>query len=187
MESDLEACFKVLKNGGVILYPTDTVWGIGCDATNAKAVERIYQIKKRAETKSLIILLDDILKLDFYVENVPVTAFDLINNFNEPLTIIYPNAKNVAKNVIANDGSIAIRIVKDEFCKRLINLLNKPIVSTSANISREDTPLTFSKISDQIKNDVDYVVQYRQDKVVTYKPSTVIKISDKGDFETIRK
>jgi L-threonylcarbamoyladenylate synthase len=187
MESDLEICYKVLKKGGVILYPTDTVWGIGCDATNVKAVDKVYQIKMRAGTKSLIILLDDVIKLDFYVDNLPVTAFDLISKINEPLTIIYPNAKNVAKNVIAKDGSIAIRIVKDEFCKRLINLFNNPIVSTSANITKEDTPLTFSKISDKIKNQVDYVVKYGQDKVVTYKPSTIIKFSNKGDFKIIRK
>jgi L-threonylcarbamoyladenylate synthase len=145
MEKDIEKCYKVLRKGGIILYPTDTIWGIGCDATNHKAVQRIYDIKRRKETKSMIILLNDILKLEFYVEKVPAIAFDLINKYDNPLTIIFPNAKNIAKNVIADDGSIAIRIVKDEFCKWLLNLFNKPIVSTSANISGEETPLTLTR------------------------------------------
>lgn len=187
MIKDIEKCFKVLQNGGVILYPTDTIWGIGCDATNAKAVEKVYNIKMRAETKSMIILLDDIIKLEFYIEKVPAIAFDLINQHNAPLTIIYPNAKNLAKNVIAKDGSIAIRIVKDEFCKRLLNIFNKPIISTSANISREETPLTFSKIPQSIKDKMDYVVSYGQDKVGQFKASTIIKISERGDFKTVRK
>lgn len=185
MEEDIEKAYKVLKNGGVILYPTDTVWGLGCDATNQKAVQKIYKIKNREETKSMIILLDDVLKLHFYVEEVPLIAFDLINKYENPLTIIYPNAKNVARNLIAKDGSIAIRIVKSVFCARLINILNKPIVSSSANISGEETPLTFSKITEKIIDSVDYIVNYGQDNV-SHKASTIIKISERGDFKTVR-
>jgi L-threonylcarbamoyladenylate synthase len=187
MIADIEKCYKVLLKGGLILYPTDTIWGIGCDATNAKTVDKVYEIKMRAETKSMIILLDDIIKLDLYVEKVPTIAYDLIDKYDVPLTIIYPKAKNLAKNVIAKDGSIAIRIVKDEFCKRLINLFSKPIISTSANISREETPLTFSKIPDSIKNNVDYIVKYGQNKPGLFKASTIIKISERGDFKTVRK
>ncbi len=186
MENDIEQCYKVLKKGGIILYPTDTVWGIGCDATNQKAVQRIFKIKKREETKSLIILLDDILMLDKFVEKVPPFALDLINKYENPLTIIFPRAKNLAKNVIAKDGSIAIRIVNEEFCRRLLNIFNKPVVSTSANISGEETPLTFSKISKEIISKVDYVVKYGQGNV-SHKASTIIKISERGDFKTVRK
>ena len=185
MEADIEKCYKILSKGGVILYPTDTVWGIGCDATNQKAVDKIYKIKKREETKSMIILLDDVLKLEFYVEQVPPIAFDLINKYDNPLTIIYPKAKNLSKNVIAKDGSIAIRIVRDEFCKRMLNIFNKPIVSTSANISGQETPLTFSKISKDIIKKMDYVVEYGQD-VVSHKASKIIKLSERDDFKVVR-
>jgi L-threonylcarbamoyladenylate synthase len=187
MEEDIRKCLKVLNKGGLILYPTDTIWGIGCDATSEKAVQKVYKLKMRSEAKSLIILLDDILKLNFYVEKVPPIAYDLIEQYLDPLTIIYPGAKNVAKNVIAKDGSIAIRIIREDFCRRLLNLFGKPIVSTSANISREETPLTFGKIPDKIKHGVDYVVKYGQQNVGQFKASTIIKISERGDFKTVRK
>jgi L-threonylcarbamoyladenylate synthase len=180
MEKDLEHCYKTLREGGIILYPTDTIWGIGCDATNQKAVERIFNIKLRHESKSMIILLDDILKLDFYIDEVPAVAYDLIDQYKNPLTIIYPNAKNIAKNCIADDGSIGIRIVKDEFCKRLINIFDKPIVSTSANISGEVTPISYPCVSEKIIEKMDYIVQYGQDSVEQFKASTIIKISDKA-------
>jgi L-threonylcarbamoyladenylate synthase len=186
MESDLEQCYKVLNKGGVILYPTDTVWGLGCDATNQKAVQKIFKIKNREETRSLIILLDDMFKINYYVDKVPSIAFDLINKYDNPLTIIYPGGKNLAKNIIAKDGSIAIRIIKDDFCQRLLHVFNKPIVSTSANISGEGTPLTFSKIPEKIKKQVDYIVKFGQD-IVSYKASTIIKVTERGDFKTIRK
>lgn len=135
----------------------------------------------------MIILLDDILKLGFYVDVIPPIAYDLVQKYQSPLTIIYPKAKNLADNVIDKEGSVAIRIVKDEFCKRLINLFNKPIVSTSANISGEETPITFSRISDKIKDKMDYIVEYGQDYIGQLKASTIIKISERGDFKTIRK
>jgi len=145
IELEIEQCLKVLRNGGTILYPTDTIWGIGCDATNSKAVNKIYRLKKRVESKSLIILLDTPEKIKNYVTQVPEIALDLLENIDRPLTIIYPGAKNLAKNVIAEDNSIAIRIVKNEFCRKLIHEFDKPIVSSSANISGEPSPLVFKK------------------------------------------
>ncbi len=187
MKDEILRAFEVLKNGGVILYPTDTVWGLGCDATKVKAVERILKIKKRPEKKSLIILLDQYEKLYQYVEDVPEIAFDLMNSITTPITIVYPRAKNIAKNLIPEDGSIAIRVIRDEFCRKLISLMNKPLVSTSANISGESTPLIFSKISPEIIKNVDYVVNYAQTRIDQVKPSTIIKFNQKGEYEIIRK
>ncbi len=177
---------EVLKKGGIILYPTDTVWGIGCDATKSKAVERIFQIKKRLENKSMIVLLDQFEKLYQYVDDVPEIALDLNQSISTPLTIVYPKAKNVAKNIISEDGSIAIRIVKDEFCQKLISLLNKPLVSTSANISGEPTPLIFNKISPDIIKQVDHVVNLNKARINQIKASTVIKFNEKGEYEIVR-
>jgi len=137
------------------LYPTDTIWGIGCDATNYRAVQKIYKIKKRVSRKSFIILLDQPEKILNYVEHVPEIAWDLINSVDTPLTVVYPNAKNLAKNVIAPDKSIAIRIVRDQFCVRMINLFNKPVVSTSANLTNDAPPLVYSNISQEIIDGVD--------------------------------
>ncbi len=177
---------KVLKAGGTILYPTDTIWGIGCDATNARAVQKIYKIKKRIENKSLIVLLDKSEKLKKYVKNVPEIVYDLIIMMDKPLTIIYPGAKNLAKNVIARDKTIAIRIVKDKFCQKLISLFDKPIVSSSANISGDTMPLTFNNISDEIINNVDYVVKIYHHRIKEIKPSTIIKLDEKGGYTIIR-
>jgi L-threonylcarbamoyladenylate synthase len=187
MKDEILRAFEVVKKGGVILYPTDTVWGLGCDATKSKPVERIFKIKKRPEKKSLILLLDQYEKLYQYVDDVPEIAFDLMNNITTPLTIVYPKAKNIAKNLISEDGSIAIRVVKDEFCRKLISLLNKPLVSTSANISGQPTPLIFNKISPEILKNVDYVVNYAQTRIDQVKPSTIIKFNEKGEYEIIRK
>ncbi|MEI6123410.1 MAG: L-threonylcarbamoyladenylate synthase [Bacteroidota bacterium] len=178
--------YEVLKKGGVILYPTDTVWGIGCDATKPKAVERIFQIKQRPENKSMIVLLDQFEKLYQYVAHVPDIALDLHNSISTPLTIVYPQAKNIAKNIISDDGSIAIRIVKDEFCQKLIGLLGKPLVSTSANLSGTQTPLIFYKIAPEIVSQVDYVVNYHQGRIMQVKSSTIIKFNEKGEYEIIR-
>lgn len=183
---ELQRTLEVLNNGGTILYPTDTIWGIGCDATNSRAVEKVYRLKQRVESKSLIVLLDEIEKLPVYVSKVPEIAADLIQSYDKPLTIIFPNAKNLAKNVIAPDKSIAIRIVKEPFCRAMIKSLNKPIVSTSANISNAPTALTFSKISKGISDNVDYVVNLFQDKFNQTKPSTIIKITEDGDYVIIR-
>jgi L-threonylcarbamoyladenylate synthase len=186
MEKEIQKCVEVLKKGGTILYPTDTIWGIGCDATNYKAVQKIYKIKKRLETKSLIILIDDKKRLENYVKEIPEITWDLMKNVEKPLTIIYPNARNLPKNVVAEDNSIAIRIVKNEFCIRLIREFGKPIVSSSANISGEITPLVFRCVSENVKKSVDYVVQLYQDVLQEVKPSRIIRLKENGEFIIIR-
>ena len=189
IESEIQNTLKVLENGGTILYPTDTIWGIGCDATSPAAVEKIFAIKKRGAEKSLIILLDDVSKLKNYVEHIPKEAFSYIETTERPLTIIYPaaNKKSLAKNVLAEDGSVAIRITKDAFCKKLIQEFGKPIVSTSANISGENPPQNFSEIPNEIKKAVDYVVNYRQEENTNPKPSIIIRIGPDGGIDFIRK
>ena len=184
---EINKTLEYLRSGKIILYPTDTIWGIGCDATLPKPIERIYQIKQRFESKSMIVLLDEAGKLSKYVDKVPALAYDMIESYNEPLTIIYPGAKNVAKNVIADDGTLAIRIVRDDFCRQLIAAFGKPIVSTSANVSGQPSPITFSKIPDEIRHKVDYIVNYNKDAVVRTKASTIIRIRENGEFEVIRK
>lgn len=183
---DIEKSLKILESGGTILYPTDTIWGIGCDATNTIAVEKIYRIKSRTEAKSLIVLLDDLEKLAKYVEKVPDITGDLLASITNPVTIIYSNAQKLAPNVIASDGTIGIRIVKDAFCAELIRRFGKPIVSSSANISGFDAPVVFSQISKEIKNSVDYIVNYKQDYYTRSKPSTIIRLRDDGLYTIIR-
>ncbi len=187
MQEFIKETVKYLKQGKTILYPTDTVWGIGCDATNTKAVDKVYKLKRRAESKSLIILVDSEYSLNGYMKEVPAVAYDLIESIDKPLTIIYPNARNLAKNVIASDGTVAIRVVKNDFCQEVIRQLKKPIVSTSANISSEPTPVVFNDITDDIKNGVDYIVDLDQHSLVKVKPSTIIKLNVGGEFEIIRK
>ncbi len=186
MKNEIKKCVEVLEKDGTILYPTDTIWGIGCDATSQKAVEKIYKLKKRVESKSLIILLADMKDISNYVETFPDIARDLMKNVERPLTIIYPNAKNIAKNVLAKDNSIAIRIAKNEFCKNLIRAFGKPIISSSANISGEPAPMVFKCISKEIIDDVDYVVNLYQDVLQEVKPSRIIKLNEKGEFHIIR-
>jgi L-threonylcarbamoyladenylate synthase len=186
MDQEIDKCIAVLKKGGTILYPTDTIWGIGCDATNEKAINKIYKLKKRPETKSLIILLEDASKLGNYVKKIPDIAWDLIDSIETPLTIIYPNAKNLPKNVIGEDHSIAIRLVKNDFCKRLIREFGKPIVSSSANVSGDPAPLVFRCISNEIINNVDYVVTINQDVLTEVKASRIIKLNENGEFNIIR-
>ena len=187
MYEEICNCINVLTKGGIILYPTDTVWGLGCDATNQKAVAGIYKIKKRNEEKRMIVLVNDMEMLKGYVNNIPEIAWDLINNLEEPTTIIYPEAKNLPKNLIGVDNCIAIRIVKDEFCNQLITLFGKPIVSTSANISGETAPLMFNNISEKIIQSANYVVNIDHSKLKQLKPSTVIKLHKDGEYEVIRK
>ena len=187
MEEELKKCLKILEQGGTILYPTDTIWGIGCDATNAGAVEKIYRLKRRMERKSLIILLDEAEKIRNYVFSIPEIAWDLLKSVDTPLTIIYPDAKNLAKNVIADDGSVAIRIVKNEFCSRLISLFGKPIVSTSANISGENPPVGFRTVAREIIDGVDYAVDESLEEIHELKPSRIIKLNQNGEFRIIRK
>jgi L-threonylcarbamoyladenylate synthase len=186
MEEEIKKIIEILKSGGTILYPTDTVWGIGCDATNAKAVSKIYKLKKREETKTLITLLDSFDKLPKYVSNIPDTINDFLKSVNSPVTIIYSGAKNLAKNVITKDKTAAIRIVRDEFCIKMIQKFEKPIVSTSANISGEEAPLFFSMISPEIINGVDYVVNLYHDRINQLKPSTILKLLPNGEFKIIR-
>ncbi len=187
LSNEINKCIDVLKNGGTILYPTDTIWGIGCDATNEEAVAKIFKLKKRTDSKSMIILLDNEAKLQSYVQEIPDVAWDLIELTERPLTIIYDHAKNLAKNVIAEDGSIGIRVTRDEFCKNLIGKFRKPIVSTSANISGNEPPQSFSDIDEDIINGVDYVVNLRQNEYCESQPSTVIKLGSGGQIRILRK
>ena len=186
LKDEIKNCIEVLKKDGTILYPTDTIWGIGCDATSQHAVEKIYHIKKRLESKSLIILLADMKDISEYVKTVPDIARDLMKNVEQPLTIIYPNAQNLPKNVIAEDNSIAIRIVKNPFCKALIREFGKPIVSSSANIAGEPAPMVFKFVSQEILDQVDYVVKIYQDVLNEVKPSRIIKLKENGEFHIIR-
>ncbi|MFP4024070.1 MAG: L-threonylcarbamoyladenylate synthase [Thiohalospira sp.] len=187
MKDEIKKALEILKKGGVILYPTDTIWGIGCDATNVKAVERINQIKQRNNQKSMLILLDNAGKIPSYINKMPDIAWDLIDLADKPLTIIYPQAKNLAQNLIASDGSIGIRITKEPFTQKLIERFKKPIVSTSANISGEKTPGNFSEINPQILDLVDYVVNWRQNDYTQTSPSGIIKLGINGEIEVIRK
>jgi L-threonylcarbamoyladenylate synthase len=186
MKEEIKKCLQILKKEGTILYPTDTIWGIGCDATSQKAVEKIYKLKKRVESKSLIILLADMNEISTYVKTIPDIAWDLMKSVDRPLTIIYPNAQNLAKNVIASDKSIAIRIVKNEFCIELIRAFGRPIVSSSANISGEPAPMVFKCVSEEILNHVDHVVSMYQDVLQDVKPSRIIKLKENGEFHIIR-
>ncbi len=187
MQEEIKNAIDVLFKGGIILYPTDTIWGIGCDATNEKSVKKIYEIKKRTDSKSMLVLLNDANRITSYVNLIPEIAWDLIDVADKPLTIIYPNAKNLAKNLIADDNSIGIRIVKDEFCKQLITKFRKPIVSTSANISGNPNPANFSKIDDVIKNSVDYIVNYKQNENKNIPASQIIKLGINGEIQILRK
>lgn len=184
--TDIEACLRVLESGGLILYPTDTIWGIGCDATNVAAVEKIFALKKRIETKALIVLIADERSLLQYVASPHIEVFDYIQGVSKPTTIIYENAIGLASNLLAEDGSVGIRICADEFCKHLIKRFRKPIVSTSANVSGFPPPKVFSDIDIAVKEGVDYVVHYRQDDTVPVEPSAVVKCNKDGRFTILR-
>lgn len=186
LQEDIKKACQVLYKGGVILYPTDTVWGIGCDATNPEAVRRVYEIKKRQDTKALLVLVDSSVKVDFYVRDVPEVAWDLIDLADKPLTIIYDQARNLAPNLIAEDGSIGIRVTNEDFSRRLCQRFRKAIVSTSANISGEPTPSNFSEISEELKSQVDYIVAYRQDDLSRPKPSSILKLGAGAQIKVIR-
>ena len=175
-----------MNEGGVILYPTDTIWGIGCDATNEEAVRRVYQIKQRSDSKEMLVLVDSPVKVDFYVQDVPEVAWDLIEVADKPLTIIYSGARNLASNLIAEDGSVGIRVTNEEFSKRLCQQFRKAIVSTSANISGQPSPANYSEITEELKSMVDYVVGYRQEEMGHPKPSSIIKLDKGGVIKIIR-
>jgi L-threonylcarbamoyladenylate synthase len=184
-EQDIEKCLDVLRGGGLILYPTDTIWGIGCDATNPKAVERVYQLKKRSDEKALIVLVADERDIMQHVAAPDLSLFDYLATTIKPTTVIYEGALGFADNLIGNDGSIAIRICHDEFCRHLIKRFQKPIVSTSANISGMPAPKNFKEIADEIKNGVDHIVQYRQNDETSSQPSSLIKWNN-GEVTVIR-
>ena len=187
-QSDLQAALKVLREGGVILYPTDTVWGIGCDATNAEAVARVYAIKKRVDSKAMLVLLDGAGKLQGYMEKVPDTAWMLLeaSEGQKPMTIIYPRAKNLAANLLAEDGSVGIRITEELFSRALCEQLRRPIVSTSANFSGEPTAKIFQDINPELIDSVDYICQYRREDCTSSRPSSIIKIDEKERITIIR-
>lgn len=187
MNKDIEKAIEVLNNGGIILYPTDTIWGIGCDATNKDAVARIYELKKREDSKSMLVLLNHENRLTHYLEEVPEIAWEILEVADKPMTIIYPGAKNFADNLVASDGSIGIRIAKDEFCDKLLNRFKKPLVSTSANISGAPSAAFFDEISDEIKTGVDYIVEHRQDDMVSRQASSIMKIGLGGEIQILRK
>lgn len=183
---EVEAALIALRSGGVILYPTDTVWGLGCDATNEAAVKKVYNVKGRHDSKSLIILVAEERDVLQYVAAPDLAVFDFIEAQARPTTIIFENAVNLPDALIASDGSIAIRIVRDEFCRHLIKRLRKPVVSTSANISGEPSPKFFDEVSDEIKARVDYVVGWRQDDKTPTQPSQIIRWKGNGMYDVIR-
>ena len=198
-KEDLQEALRVLRDGGIIVYPTDTVWGIGCDATNEEAVKRIYALKQREDSKSMLVLLDSAAKLNYYVGNIPDAAWQLLeaSEYSEeseysdcsdtkPITIIYPNARNMAKNLIAEDGSVGIRITNEPFSKALCAQLKHPIVSTSANISGHPSAPFFAQIEKEILEGADYVCQFRRDDDCPKEPSSIIKINEDNSFRIIR-
>lgn len=171
----------------MILYPTDTIWGLGCDATNEEAVRRVYEIKHRADSKAMLVLVDTAVKVDFYVQDVPAVAWDLIEVADKPLTIIYSGARNLAPNLLAEDGSVGIRVTAEEFSKNLCFRFRKAIVSTSANVSGQPSPRNFAEISEEIKNAVDYIVEARRTETAQAKPSSILKLGSGGEIKIIRK
>jgi L-threonylcarbamoyladenylate synthase len=185
-DNDIKNCIQTLEGGGIILYPTDTIWGIGCDATNEKAVEKIFSLKKRSDKKSMIILVAEEKDIFNYVEAPDKKIFDYLSSVNKPTTVIYNRAKNLPQNLVSSDGTIGIRIVKEDFCKELIMQYKKPIVSTSANISGEPFPANYGNVSEEIKNGVDYIVQHRQNDIISSQPSSIIKLNTEGQIEVIR-
>ena len=185
-DAEIVQCLKTLSAGGLILYPTDTVWGIGCDATNAEAVKRVYQLKRRDDNKALIVLIDSADHLDHYVIDVPMIARELIDVAVKPLTIIYEGAYNLAPNLMGEGESVGIRIPNDEFCHRLCERYGKPIVSTSANVSGQPTATTFAAIDESIVQGVDYAVNYRRDEATPRQPSNIIMLHRDGTFKIIR-
>lgn len=186
-QEDIRKAIDVMRRGGIILYPTDTIWGIGCDATNAKAVSKVYQIKQRADAKALITLVDSEAKVEAYVQDVPSMAWDLIDNSQKPLTIIYDHPRYLAPNLLAPDGSAAIRITREPFSQQLCLQFRRPIVSTSANISGQSSPQTFADISDEIRQAVDYICTSRQQERQPAQPSSIIKLSEGNVIKIIRK
>jgi len=186
MKKDIEKSLEILNKGGIILYPADTIWGLGCDATCAAAVKRIFTIKKRHDSKSLIILVSSLEMLSEYVDAVPPMAEEIIKVSDKPVTIVYPRSRNLAPGVSAEDGSVGIRIAGDTFCSALIEKFGKPVVSTSANVSGKPAPVNFSEISHEIISSADYVVTVRREEQRKGKPSPVIRVGMNGEIKIIR-
>jgi L-threonylcarbamoyladenylate synthase len=184
--NDLDSALKTLREGGVILYPTDTIWGLGCDATSIEAVEKIFRIKNRRESKSLIILVNGFPMLERYVKKIPEAAATILDVADKPITIIYPEGKNLASGVCSEDGSVAVRICADSFCSELIERFRKPVISTSANTSELPSPSVFAEIDQKIILSADYVVKYRQEDTNKKTPSSIIKIENNGVIKIIR-
>lgn len=185
MQTEINSCLKILASGGLILYPTDTVWGIGCDATNEEAVKKVYALKNRDNSKALICLVANDAMLERHVEKVPELAYDIMDLSTKPTTIIYDSPKDVAQNLIATDNTLAIRVASDKFCQYLINKFRKPIVSTSANVSDEPSPKAFHEISESILKGVDYVVNLPPEQPHAV-PSAIIKLGNDGTVKVIR-
>ena len=183
---DIKNAVEVLRKGGVILYPTDTIWGIGCDATNPEAVERVYRIKQREDSKALICLVDSPNRLQRYFRNVPDVAWDLIDCATTPVTLILDGANGVAPNLLAEDGSLGIRVTQEEFSRQICYRFQKAIVSTSANISGLPAPRNFSEISEEIKSQVDYIVSFRRGEKTAAQPSHIVKLGQDGEVSVIR-
>jgi L-threonylcarbamoyladenylate synthase len=186
MEEELKKACEIILKGGIILYPTDTIWGIGCDASNAAAVQRIYDLKQRSDTRSMLVLIDSPEYLHLYVRELPDIAMELIELSVKPLTIIYSEAQNVASNLIAQDGSLGIRVTREAFSQALCQRIKKPLVSTSANISGQPAPANFSEIGSEILRGVDYVVHYRQQKKKKNQASSIIQLGEGGIVKVIR-
>lgn len=186
MNQDVKKAKEALINGGIICYPTDTIWGLGCDATNPEAVEKLFKIKKRDTSKSMLILLNDVGRVPTYVETMPDVAYDLYDTATSPLTLILPNAKNLAPNLIADDGTIGIRVVDHPWCNKLLQQFKKPIVSTSANYTGEPVAQIFDEINKIILDQCDYVAEYDRENTMANKPSSIIKLGAGGEVEVIR-
>jgi len=186
MDKEIKKAVEVLKSGGVIVYPTDTIWGIGCDATNSKAIKKIHDIKRRVEEKTMIILVSHSDEIANYVSHVPDAAYDLIDTWQKPLTIVYKGAKNLAQNLVRDNDTVAIRVSKDDFSQKLIKAFGKAIVSTSANESGNPSPIFYKDIDNYILENADYVVGLYHSTMNVIKPSTIIEIEDSGSFRIIR-
>ncbi len=186
-EQQVEAALEVLRAGGIILYPTDTIWGIGCDATNEDAIRKIYQLKQRSDSKSMVMLLADERDVFQYVAAPDPAVFNFIEEQERPTTIVFDHAIGLPDNLVAEDGSIAIRLVRDEFCRHLVKRLRKPVVATSANISGQPSPAFFAQVNERIKNGVDYVVEWRQDDRTPSQASQIIRWRNDGTTEILRR
>jgi len=186
IDTEVKKAAEVILSGGIILYPTDTIWGIGCDATNASAIQRIYDIKQRSDSKSMLVLAGRNVMLDTYLERIPEAALEILRKAAKPTTIIYPKATGLASNLLAEDGSVGIRIPSDEFCQKLIKETGFPIVSTSANISGNPAPASFGTIDPEIRQKVDHVVNWRQNENIPSVPSTIIKLDEDGSSTVLR-